>query len=165
VSETDKNEKCAFPFQPTLVGSSVPTKWNMSFCYNNECPISNGKLATCTSGNYGFVSLNASETDRTISDTLTSPAITRGERDEQCLRFYYYFTVYEREDWGQQIEVSIQPDMDSNQTISIDTRSFKDMEENKWNFREVTFNSTSKNYSVSVFQCQRSRDVPMRLFS
>ena len=165
VSATSNNEACAFPFQPELDGSSGQTVWSMSFCYKNQCPTSSGTLATCTSGNYGLVSLDAAETDRTISDTLKSQVITRDARGEQCLRFYYYFTVYEQQDWGQQIEVLIHPDTDIDQPISIDKRSFPNMEENKWNFREVTFNSTSKNYSVSVLWCEASNAVRMWSYS
>lgn len=150
MSTTSNNETCAFPFQPELDGSSGQTQWSMSFCYKNQCPTFTDKLATCTSDSYGLVSLDASETNRTISHSLKSQVITRDKQGEQCLRFYYYFTVYERRDWGQQIEVLIHSNTDINQPISIDKRSFQNMEENKWNFGEVTFNSTSKDYSVSL---------------
>ncbi|CAF4292378.1 unnamed protein product, partial [Rotaria sordida] len=74
--------------------------------------------------------------------------ITRNLVGEQCLRYYYYFTVYDKLDWGQHILVLIKSDNKTNNEIEINRLSTVDMIENGWHSRNITFNSTSANYSL-----------------
>ncbi|CAF4222891.1 unnamed protein product, partial [Rotaria sordida] len=74
--------------------------------------------------------------------------ITRILVGEQCLRYYYYFTVYDKLDWGQHISVLIKSDNTTNNEIEIDRLSAVNMIENSWLSRNITFNSISANYSL-----------------
>ncbi|CAF4316660.1 unnamed protein product, partial [Rotaria sordida] len=67
---------------------------------------------------------------------------------QRCLRYYYYFTVYDKLNWGQQISVLIKFDNEANNEIQIDRLSAVDMIENRWHSRNITFNSTFANYSL-----------------
>ena len=93
---------------------------------------------------YGYISLDPSENIKTVIDPLKSNAPT--ERDasgDQCLRFYYYFTVYDGKDWGQQIQMWIRPNNDGDNRVSIGSLTANDMKENKWYFKEITMQRNS----------------------
>ncbi|CAF5046088.1 unnamed protein product [Rotaria sp. Silwood1] len=59
---------------------------------------------------------------------------------ERCLQFYYYFTVYDQLDWGQEISVLIKFDNETDDETEIDRVSVVDITENRWYSRNVTFN-------------------------
>ncbi|CAF2408516.1 unnamed protein product [Rotaria sp. Silwood2] len=67
---------------------------------------------------------------------------------QQCLRFYYYFTIYDKEDWGQRIQVLIRPNNETADEFSIKNLTIVNMNENKWEFQSVTFNSTFSRYTL-----------------
>jgi hypothetical protein len=60
----------------------------------------------------------------------------RDSAEEQCLRYYYYFTIYDELDWGQQILVSIRSDNE----VEIDRLLVAEMMDNRWHGRNITFN-------------------------
>jgi hypothetical protein len=60
----------------------------------------------------------------------------RDSAEEQCLLYYYYFTVYDELDWGQQISISIRSDNE----VEIDPLSVAEMVDNRWHGINVTFN-------------------------
>ncbi|CAF5225581.1 unnamed protein product, partial [Rotaria magnacalcarata] len=99
---------------------------------------------------YGLISLNSSESSKTIIDSINSTDSNTIREDfsaVQCLRFNYYFTVYDGEDWGQAIQVWIGPNNEIDNQYSIENFTVADMNENKWQNGEVTFTSTSSNYT------------------
>ena len=102
-------------------------------------------------GNYGLISIEPWESDKTIIKPVSQEMITRNLVGEQCLRYYYYFTVYDKLDWGQHILVLIKSDKETNNKIEIDRLSAVDMIENRWYSRNKTFNSASNNYTVIFF--------------
>ncbi|CAF1283188.1 unnamed protein product [Adineta steineri] len=146
---TADSYKCNLPYQLSIDNSANTSNWDMWFCYNNECPTNNGNFSTCTSGNYGLISIEPWETNKTISSVINENMITRGfVEGEQCLSYYYYITLDDGIDYGQQISVSIRSDNISNSEIEIDRLSIADMRENRWHQRNVTFNSTSTSYTL-----------------
>ncbi|CAM4782197.1 unnamed protein product [Rotaria magnacalcarata] len=149
---TNNSLPCELPYQPQLENGTNFTDWNMWFCYNNECPTQNGTQGTCDSGLYGLISLNSSESSKTIIDSINSTDSNTIREDfsaVQCLRFNYYFTVYDGEDWGQAIQVWIGPNNEIDNQYSIENFTVADMNENKWQNGEVTFTSTSSNYTLA----------------
>ncbi len=100
-------------------------------------------------GSYGLISLDSSEPYKTIIDSLNPNTLLRDSVGDQCLRFYYYFTVYDKENWGQEIGVQIRPNNPTDSQFSIDTITSNNMQNNGWNFREITFNSNFSDYTVS----------------
>ncbi|CAF2009254.1 unnamed protein product [Rotaria magnacalcarata] len=149
---TNNSLPCELPYQPQLENGINFTDWNMWFCYNNECPTQNGTQGTCESGLYGLISLNSSESSKTIIDSINSTDSNTIREDfsaVQCLRFNYYFTVYDGEDWGQAIQVWIGPNNEIDNQYSIENFTVADMNENKWQNGEVTFTSTSSNYTLA----------------
>ena len=99
-------------------------------------------------GSYGLISLDPLDTSKTIVGSIKSNVMMRDAVGNQCLRFYYYFTVYDQLNWGQQIQVSIRPDNQTDDQISIGNLTIADMKDNKWNFQNITFNSTFADYTV-----------------
>ncbi|CAF1140199.1 unnamed protein product [Rotaria sordida] len=99
-------------------------------------------------GNYGLISIEAWESAKTIIKPVSQEMITRNLVGEQCLRYYYYFTVYDKLNWGQHISVLIKFDNETNNEIQIDRLSAVDMIENRWHSRDITFNSILANYSL-----------------
>ncbi|CAF0748086.1 unnamed protein product [Rotaria sp. Silwood1] len=146
---TNNNEKCKLPYRLPLNGSMNISTWDMNFCYNNQCKTENGQTATCQLGLYGLVSLNSSEPLKTINESINTNLILRDSIGEQCLRFYYYFTFDEGQDWGQQIQVWIRSDDESDNERLITNLTRNDTIENKWQFHDVTFNSTFSNYTLA----------------
>ncbi|CAF5069313.1 unnamed protein product, partial [Rotaria sp. Silwood1] len=63
---TDNNETCTVPYQPSRDNSTNTTSWDMWFCYKNQCPTKSVELANCTSGNYGLITIDAWESNKTI---------------------------------------------------------------------------------------------------
>ncbi|CAF4116572.1 unnamed protein product [Rotaria magnacalcarata] len=121
VSEpTSNNETCELPYQPRMDNTTNTTSSEIWFCFNNQCPTMNKKIANCT---------------------LV---------EEECLQYFYYFTVYEELFLGQQVSVLIKSDNESEteDEIEIDRLSDLDMIENRWHSRRVTFNSTLFNYKL-----------------
>ncbi len=103
-------------------------------------------------GNYGLILVNATETYRTISSSFHSPNILRDSVVEQLLSFYYYFTVFENQpNLGQEIQIWIKPDNQINNQFSLVNLTINDMNGNKWQSRELTFQSSSENYTVIKF--------------
>ncbi|CAF4527941.1 unnamed protein product, partial [Rotaria socialis] len=100
---------------------------------------------------YGLVSINAWESSKTINQLISQDAMMRDSVEEQCLQYYYYFTVYEKLVFGQQVSVLIKSDNETEDEIEIDRLSDIDMIENRWHSRKVTFNSTSTN-STLIFR-------------
>jgi hypothetical protein len=100
-------------------------------------------------GNYGLISIESWESNKTISSSISPSIMIRDSAEEHCLRYYYYFTVYDELDWGQQISVSIRSDNETDKETVIDQHSVAEMIDNRWQRgRNVTFNSTSTNYTV-----------------
>ncbi|CAF0746195.1 unnamed protein product [Adineta steineri] len=149
---TNNGYVCDLPYRPLLDddNSTTTADWDMWFCYNNQCPTTNGQTAQCIIDYYGLISLEPSETSKTINDSLTPNVMARDASEEQCLRFYYYFTVYDGEDWGQQIELRIIPNNQSDNRVLVETLKFKDMKENKWQFKNMTLNSSMSPYTLQV---------------
>ncbi|CAF4211202.1 unnamed protein product [Rotaria sordida] len=145
---TDNNERCELPYRLPIDNSTNENGAELWFCYKNQCPTKSQKLANCKSGNYGLISINASESAKTIIKPVSQEMITRNIVGEQCLRYYYYFTVYDKLDWGQHISVLIKSDNTTNNEIEIDRPSAVGMVENRWHPRNITFNSISANYSL-----------------
>ncbi|CAF1341918.1 unnamed protein product [Rotaria sordida] len=145
---TSNNETCRLPYQLSLDNNMNPTYPYMRFCYNNTCETDNGDIATCASGLYGLVSLNSTDQSKAIVGSIDTSSILRDLVGEQCLRFYYYFTIYNGQDWRQQIDVSIRPDNDTDRGFLIGNLTILDMEENGWQFQNITFNSTFSNYTL-----------------
>ncbi|CAF4241805.1 unnamed protein product [Adineta steineri] len=78
---------------------------------------------------------------------------------EQCLLYYYYITLDDGIDYGQQLSVSIRSDNISDSEIEIDRLSIVDMKENRWHSRNVTFNSTSTSYTLIFSFEVRRKDM------
>ncbi|CAF4105963.1 unnamed protein product [Rotaria sordida] len=148
---TSNNETCRLPYQLSLDNNMNPTYPYMRFCYNNTCETDNGDIATCASGLYGLVSLNLSDSPTIISHSFNYNSTPGDSVGEQCLRFYYYFTIYNGQDWKQQIDVLIRPDNDAGRGFLIGNLTILDMEENGWQLQYITFNSTFSNYTARSF--------------
>ncbi|CAF3664342.1 unnamed protein product [Rotaria sordida] len=146
---TSNNEKCKLPYSLSLDDNMNNTYSDMRFCYNNTCETVNGDIGICAPGLYGLVSLNSSESSKTIIDSIDYNPTLRDSVGEQCLRFYYYFTIYDEEDWGQQIEVWIRPNNQSDNAVLIGNPTIFDMKENGWQFQNITFNSTFSRYTLA----------------
>ncbi|CAF1483979.1 unnamed protein product, partial [Adineta steineri] len=140
---------CDLPYRPVDDDSTTPTNWDMWFCYNNQCPTTNGE-ATCVPDQYGLTSLQPSEIMKTVADSLIPNVIIRDASGDQCLRFYYYFTVYDGENWGQKIELLIIPNDPDQLPFSIENITTIDMQDNKWQFKEITFKSALSSYKLEV---------------
>ncbi|CAF1198469.1 unnamed protein product [Adineta steineri] len=146
---TGNNQKCKLPYQLSIDNSTNTSSWDMWFCYNNQYPTNNEDFFTCTLGNYGLISLEPWETNKTISSVINENVIIRDfVEGEQCLSYYYYITLDDGIDYGQQLSVSIRSDNTSDSEIEVDRLSIVDMTENRWNQRNVTFNSTSTSYTL-----------------
>ncbi|CAF1445091.1 unnamed protein product [Rotaria sordida] len=104
-----------------------------------------------TNSLYGLISLNSSESSKTIIDSIDYNPTLRDSVGEQCLRFYYYFTIYDEENWGQQIQAWIRPNNQSDNAFLIGTLTIDDMEKNGWELQKITFNSTFSNYTARSF--------------
>ncbi|CAF4086809.1 unnamed protein product [Rotaria magnacalcarata] len=151
VSEpTSNNETCELPYQPRMDNTTNTTSSEIWFCFNNQCPTMNKKIANCTLGYYGFVSINAWESSKTINQSISQDMMMRDLVEEECLQYFYYFTVYEELFLGQQVSVLIKSDneTETEDEIEIDRLSDLDMIENRWHSRRVTFNSTLFNYKL-----------------
>ena len=102
-----------------------------------------------TSGNYGLVSLSPAESNKTIVTAVSRPGTKDESAGEQCLRYYYYLSVYEEMDWDQEIVVSIKSHTGSDSAIEIDRIGISEMIDNRWHSRNRTFNTCFVNYTVS----------------
>ncbi|CAF0764019.1 unnamed protein product [Adineta steineri] len=147
---TNNGLLCELPYRPVDDDNITITNWDMWFCNNHQCPTSNGETAECIIDYYGLTSLNTSETSKTITDSLIPNVMVRDASGDQCLRFYYYFTVYSGEDWGQQIQLRIIPKDSAKPSFFIENITTTDMKENKWQFKEITFKSELSSYELEV---------------
>ncbi|CAF1154156.1 unnamed protein product [Rotaria sordida] len=145
---TDNNELCKLPYQPSIDNSTNENGAELWFCYKNQCPTESQQLANCKSGNYGLISIEPWESSKTINESINEEMMIRSSVGQRCLRYYYYFTVYDKLDWGQHISVLIKFDNETNNEIEIDRLSAVDMIENRWYSRDKTFNSILANYSL-----------------
>ncbi|CAF4983894.1 unnamed protein product [Rotaria sp. Silwood1] len=141
---TDNNETCDIPYRPLIDNSTNTTSWDLNFCYMNQCPTKNQVLANCTLGNYGLITIDAWESDKTIVESINEGMMIQKSVEERCLLYWYYITVYDQLDWGQRISVLIKSD---NET-EIDQVSAVDMVENRWYSRNITFNAIFANYTL-----------------
>ncbi|CAF1510894.1 unnamed protein product, partial [Rotaria sordida] len=98
--------------------------------------------------NYGLISIEPWESSKTIVESINEEMMIRSSVGHRCLRYYYYFTVYDKLDWGQQISVLIKFDNEINNKIEIDRLSAVDMIENRWHSRNVTFHPIFANYTL-----------------
>ncbi|UJR32950.1 hypothetical protein I4U23_020413 [Adineta vaga] len=146
---TSNNEVCQLPYKPKHDDSNETTTWDMWFCYNEECPTKSGEKGACVVDQYGLISLVPSENAKIVIDSLTPNVSPRDVSGDQCLRFYYYFTVYDGADWGQQIELTIRYNNGSVQA-SIGTLTIDDMRENKWNIATIPFQRESSNDTLQI---------------
>ena len=122
----------------------------MWFCYNNQCPTQNGQTADCASGNYGLMFLDPSDSNKNITTSISDESLMRSlSGDEHCLRYEYFFTVYDDADWGQQLSVWIKS-VDGGEEL-IDRIRVDEMQENRWYERNKTFVAPSTNYTVRSF--------------
>ncbi|CAF4182541.1 unnamed protein product, partial [Rotaria sordida] len=145
---TDNNELCKLPYQPSIDDSTNITSSYVWFCYKNQCPTESQELANCKSGSYGLISIDAWERNKTIVQSISQNMIIRDSIGEQCLRYYYYFTVYDNLDWGQKISVLIKYDNQNSNESEIDRVSVVDIVENRWYSRNITFSSIFINYTL-----------------
>ena len=146
---TVNNGRCQLPFQPS--NDQQNATWDMYFCYKNECPIdSNGTFDTCRSGRYGFVALDSSTMILTIRDNIVYSNHSLRIAQKRCLRYSYYFTVYGGRDWGQEVEVAVQTDDDSDWERVVEILSVADMQGNRWHSRSVSFESSLTNFTVRL---------------
>ncbi|CAF3983150.1 unnamed protein product [Rotaria sordida] len=105
IEPTDNNELCKLPYQPSIDNSTNITSSYVWFCYKNQCPTESQELANCKSGNYGLISVKPWESSKTIVESINEEMMIRSSVGHRCLRYYYYFTVYDKLDWGQQISL------------------------------------------------------------
>ncbi|CAF1140238.1 unnamed protein product [Rotaria sordida] len=145
---TDNNERCELPYRLPIGNSTNENSPEIWFCYKNQCPTKSQKLANCKSGNYGLISIEPWESRKTIFKSINKGMMIRNSVGEQCLLYYYYFTVYDKLDWGQHISVIIKSDNATDNEIEIDRLSAVDMIENRWQSRTKTFNSAPTNNSL-----------------
>ncbi|CAF1547885.1 unnamed protein product, partial [Rotaria sordida] len=145
---TDNNERCELPYRLPIGNSTNENSPEIWFCYKNQCPTKSQKLANCKSGNYGLISIEPWESSKTIFKSINKGMMIRNSVGEQCLLYYYYFTVYDKLDWGQHISVLIKSDNATDNEIEIDRLSAVDMIENRWQSRTKTFNSAPTNNSL-----------------
>ncbi|CAF1687358.1 unnamed protein product, partial [Adineta ricciae] len=150
INPTDNNEKCELPFRPQI-NNTTQTSWDMWFCYNEACPTASSTSASCVLGEYGLITLPPSQSNVTVTDSLTPnvPPKPRDASGAQCLRFYYYFTVYDGQDWGQQIQLWIKPN-DGGDRVEVGTLTVNDMKENKWNRGQIPLERTSTNSVLQI---------------
>jgi len=102
-------------------------------------------------GLYGLISLDPSDAPVTIIDAFNPNVVLQDSVREQCLRFYYYLTVYDKKDWGQHIQIWLRPDNRTDNQSLLVNLTYANMTENKWEFQEQTFSSTSDSYTVKYF--------------
>ncbi|CAF4465420.1 unnamed protein product [Rotaria sp. Silwood2] len=145
---TNNNEICKLPYRPSIDNSTNATSWDMWFCYKNQCPTESQQSSNCKLGNYGLISIDAWESNKTIVKSISQDEMIRNSVREQCLQYYYYFTVYDKFDWGQQISVLIKSENETDDENEIDRLSIVDILENRWHPRNITFNSTYANYTL-----------------
>ncbi|UJR14257.1 hypothetical protein I4U23_001248 [Adineta vaga] len=86
---TINNYKCNLPYQLSIENSTNTTDWNIWFCYNNQCP----------------TDIDPSESNKTISTSISPTGVMRSLNGEHCIRYYFYLTVYDVIDWDQQISI------------------------------------------------------------
>ena len=99
-------------------------------------------------GSYGLLSLDPSQTSEIVVDSLSPNNVPRDSVGDQCLRFYYYFTVYNNANWSQRIQLWIRPDNETANQYQIGTLTVSEMVDNKWNFQNITFSVMFANYTV-----------------
>ncbi|CAF3903258.1 unnamed protein product [Rotaria sordida] len=145
---TDNNERCELPYRLPIDNSTNENGAELWFCYKNQCPTESQQLANCKSGSYGLISIEPWESSKTIVESISEEMMIRSFVGQRCLGYYYYFTVYDKLDWGQQISVLIKFDNETNNEIEIDRLSVVNMIENSWHPRNITFNSIFANYSL-----------------
>ncbi|CAF0913576.1 unnamed protein product [Adineta ricciae] len=147
---TDNNEKCELPFRPQI-NNTTQTSWDMWFCYNEACPTASSTSASCVLGEYGLITLPPSQSNVTVTDSLTPnvPPKPRDASGAQCLRFYYYFTVYDGQDWGQQIQLWIKPN-DGGDRVEVGTLTVNDMQRNKWESAQFELERISSNDMLEI---------------
>lgn len=102
-------------------------------------------------GLYGLVSLDLSEAPVIIVDAFNPNVALRDSVGEQCLRFYYYFTVYDKQDWGQHIQIWQRPYNQTDNQLLLMNLTSVNMTDNKWEFQELTFHSNFAPYTVRYF--------------
>ncbi|CAF1611492.1 unnamed protein product, partial [Adineta ricciae] len=95
--------------------------------------------------------LPPSRSNVTVTDSLTPnvPPKPRDASGAQCLRFYYYFTVYDGEDWGQQIQLWTRPS-NGGDRVEVGILTVNDMKENKWTRGQVPLERTSTNTVLEI---------------
>ncbi|CAF3775740.1 unnamed protein product [Rotaria sp. Silwood1] len=148
---TNNHETCKLPYRPSINSSTNMTSSDIWFCYKNQCPTKSQKLANCTSGNYGLITMDAWTPNKTITQSINRKMMTHNTVTEHCLQYYYYFTVYDQLDWGQHISVFIKTDAETGKKFEIDRLSVADMIENRWHFRNKTFNATFSTYTLIFY--------------
>jgi hypothetical protein len=146
---TNNSEICKLPYRPLVNNGAANASWETWFCTNNACPTANSGIGGCEAGSYGFLSLNTSNTTEIIIDSLTPNTLLRDAFGNQCLRFYYYFTVYNGFDSGQQIQLWMRPNNETANQLSIRNLTVTEMVDNKWNFQNIDFNSSFINYTLA----------------
>ncbi|CAF4898499.1 unnamed protein product, partial [Rotaria sp. Silwood1] len=145
---TDNNENCDIPYRPLIDNSTNTTSWDLNFCYMNQCLTKNQVLANCTLGNYGLITIDAWESNKTIVQSINEGMMIQKSIGERCLRYWYYMTVYDQPGWGQRISVLIKSENETDDATEIDRVSVVDMVENRWYSRNVTFNAPFMNYTL-----------------
>ena len=100
-------------------------------------------------GEYGLITLPPSQSNVTVTDSLTPnvPPRPRDAPGAQCLRFYYYFTVYDEQDWGQQIQLWIKPN-NGGDRVEVGILTVNDMQRNKWESAQFELERASSNDMV-----------------
>ncbi|CAF4490507.1 unnamed protein product, partial [Rotaria sp. Silwood2] len=147
----NNNETCKLPYRPSRYNSTTAATSEIWFCYKNQCLTESQQLVNCTSGNYGLISIEPWESNKTLIQSISQGVMRRNSVGEQCLRYYYYFTVYNQFNWGQRISVSIRPKNEITNEIEIDQLSIVDMVENRWHPRNITFTSAFSNYTLIFY--------------
>ena len=104
-------------------------------------------VSMCVLGDYGLIIVDPDESNKTISASISSSVEVRSSSAEHCVAYYYYFTVYDGVDWGQQL--SVWTESDEGVEVEVDRVSVKEMSENRWYQRHKTLSAASTNYTVS----------------
>ena len=100
-------------------------------------------------GNYGLISFGPSDTSQTLTIPVSRRNRNNDELREQCLLYYYYMTFESSSSSrNQSINVYMLANSIPSNPILIDTITWADMKQNRWQNRIVKVNSSSDSYQV-----------------
>lgn len=104
-------------------------------------------------GSYGLLALTASESSKTVSQSIDSSGSFWGASNTHKLQFYYYFTVSPNgTNWGQQIQIWIQSDTTMDNSFSLGNLTVDNMKDYRWQSKSFTYSPPSNIYTVEYCQ-------------